>query len=176
MNRQEAFVVGSSVLLLAPVFKILEFTLLPSRIDLIMVLSCAVGWACNPWISGPAGFVLGLMDDLFAGRVLGVRALSFMIVAILVSSSKRFISSEMLFSKSMVSALCSGIGDVVSLGLFRTLGVTLGSSYVFSTIIPRTMVWTFFLVIPIDIFLIAMVKFLGRVFPGHKRKIGGLRL
>jgi rod shape-determining protein MreD len=176
MNKKEALVVGSSVLLLAPVFKILEFTLLPSRIDLIMVLSCAVGWSCSPWVSGPSGFVLGLMDDMFAGRLLGVRALSLMIVAILVSSSKRFISSEMLFSKGIVSSLCSGIGDVVSLVLFRALGILFGSSYALSTIIPRTMIWTFFLLIPIDMALIAIANLLERVLPEHSHKMGGLNL
>lgn len=169
MTRSESLVALSAIIL-GIVAKAFEFIALPVsfRPDLLVVLAVSVGWACEFWTSVPAGFALGLLEDLITGRALGSRAISLSIAAATASLLKRFISPDAVLSKVIAALVAATVADVASFALLRAMGIEVGLMNFVRMIWPSTAAWSVVLVLPLDAVNRRFALFLGRFWPARE--------
>lgn len=174
MSKRELCVIISCLLLL-PVIEIVEYVYfrdLPGP-DLTMVLSCAVGWAIDIPVSSLAGFSVGLFEDVFSGRIIGLSALSLTVTSAFTSWIRRRVSVDVIFSKSIAALISSIVGDFVGYISLRSLGVSVDFSYFCKTLLLYTSMWSFFLIIPFEFILQTLSNLILKLWPGNKEGKAG---
>ncbi len=169
MTRREFYTVIVS-LLLAPVLKAVEFASFPAvdRPDLLMILAVGLGLLCGPWVSGPAGFFVGLVEDLTVTRAFGVRGVSLGIAALSASALRRFLNPDAFFSRALITFVSVVAGDAVCYGLLRAKGIVVGTAHL-QRVLLNSAGWSFFLTTPISYGLKKAAAALLTVAPGDER-------
>ncbi len=169
MTRNETLTIASGILL-AIIAKALEFVVLPVRYrpDLLVVLAVAIGWGSGFWASLPAGFGLGLIDDLVFGRAPGSRAVSLAIASVSASTLRRFMNPDSILSKAVSALFSSAVSDVACFGMLRAMGVEVGLQYSFRTILPATVAWSVVLIVPVGGMVRRLSLLLGRLWPANE--------
>jgi rod shape-determining protein MreD len=169
MTRNESLAVVSA-LVLGILFKAFEFIVLPVayRPDLLVILAVSVGWACGFWASAPAGFALGLLEDLISGRAPGCRAISLSVAAATSTMLKRLISPDAVLSRVIAALLSTFVADAVSYGILRATGLEIGLQYVLRVILPASVVWSMVLILPLGGMNRRFALLLGRIWPAKE--------
>ncbi len=150
MTRREILTVIPA-LFLVPLLKVMEFVIFPSgqRPDLLIVLAVCIGLTCDVWNALPAGFLAGLLEDLIAWRIRGVRAISLALAAGAVSLGARAVNPDAPASRLTLSVVASVVGDIAAFGVIRSLGFPLSPSF-FRGVLVNTVLWSLALVLPIN--------------------------
>jgi len=169
MTRKEGLAAIASLLLVV-LFKSLEFVVLPVkyRPDLLAVLAASLGWACGLWMSFPLGLVLGLVEDLFFGRALGVRAISLGVASMTASLLKRFANPDSLLSKAIVAGISAVFCDAAGFAVLRAMGIGISLQYSVRTILPATVAWSIILILPVDGLQRRLAGLIGRIVPARE--------
>lgn len=171
MTRAEISI-AVAALVLTPAFKVVEFVALPVlyRPDFLLVLAVAVGWHSDVWSAAPAGFALGLLEDLFVGRFPGQRAVSLAAAAAISSSLKRLISPDSALSKVIAAVVSAAAADLASFVILRSGGIDASVTYLVRWIWPVSVAWSAFLVLPVESVTRRFAGLLGRLWPEEGRK------
>ncbi len=162
-------------IVLSPVFKAVEFVAFPggSRPDLLLLLVISASLTCDMWDSIPLGFLIGLLEDLVAKRLLGVRAISLAIAAGTVSLGSTALGPDTAVSKLALAFAASITGDAAAFLVLRGLGLPFSMSY-FRTVLMETLFWSVILVIPVNAIMAKLARFVSNILPGKTHREGGL--
>lgn len=154
-------------LILAPLAKVVESVAAPATggPDLLLVLAVCVGWLCDPWHATPAGFALGLVEDLVVARCLGSRAIPLAIAALLAGSLKSILSQESLSSKTLAALAGSTVADYATWGILAAKGIRIVPLYFVRSIWMPSALWAAFLVGPMHFALMRLAAWAGSVLP-----------
>jgi len=166
MTRRDAgFTLAA--LMLAPIFKLVEFVALPPlyRPDLLALLTAAAGRSLDPWVAAPVGFAVGLIEDLFVGRALGVRAVSLALAGVTSSLLKSVLDPDSAFSKMLGASAGTVTADVISFGILRARGTSVGLAYLLRYVIPGTLVWALALALPVGAAAERLARCIVRIWP-----------
>jgi rod shape-determining protein MreD len=171
MTRAEV-AIAAAALILAPLFKAFEFVLLPVlyRPDFLLALAVAVGWSSDLWTAATAGFTLGLLEDLFAGRALGTRALSMALAAVTSSFVKRLINPDSVLSKVIAAMVSAALADAASFAILRARGIEVGLIYFVRWIWPVSVGWSAVLVLPVGSITHRLARILSRLWPSEGKQ------
>ncbi len=171
MTRSD-LLVALSALVLAPLFKAVEFIVLPVayRPDLLVVLAISVGWTCEFWTAVPGGFIVGLVEDLLTGRALGSRAISLALAASTSTLLKRFVSPDAALSKVIAALVSAAVADAMNFAILRGMGIPAGLYNFLRVIWPATVAWSAVLVLPLDSLNRRFALLLGRLWPAGEEK------
>ena len=146
MSRKDWTLLIVSVCL-APLALLIQFVFLGGikDPDLNLILACAAGWLA-PWpTSGLLGFAVGLIQDLFAGRVLGFSALALTVASMSMSWMRRLLNPGMLFSAGLAGSASVMISDFLAFALLRLLKMPLQFELFLKKMLPFTVGWAFML-------------------------------
>lgn len=161
--------------LLAPLMLLIQHVCLGTTpgLDLAVVLACAAGWL-SPWpISGIIGFAIGLIQDLFVGRVIGFSALSLSVISMSMSSIRGFLNPSMAFSSSIAAVVCTGLGDLVTYVVLRLSKIPLSLSFFVKDILPYSLIWSFVLIVPFNFIVKGISGMLAMLWPAGKEQEAG---
>lgn len=97
MNPRDGSVI-TIALILAPLAKLIEFVAGPAvgGPDILAGLSVCVGWLCDMWYALPAGFVLGLIEDVVTARCLGSRAIALALASLVAAGIRSILNPDRL--------------------------------------------------------------------------------
>jgi rod shape-determining protein MreD len=152
--------------------KLFEFVFLPSiaRPDLLMVLSISAGYTAG-WNYGIyAGFLIGLLEDVFVGRVLGVRALSLAVAALISASTRDYVTPDAILPRALLSGGSALIGDSAAYVLLSAKGRSVTFRHFVSHILKYGIIWSIVLALPVSYFLYAASKKFEETFPERNPK------
>ena len=173
MTRRE-IASALSAFFLAPVFKVVEFVALPAayRPDFLVVLAAVVGWSSDVWSAAPVGFALGLLEDLFVGRVLGMRAMSLALASAISSVLKGALNPDSVFSKAISAGVAAAAADIASFSILRARGINVGVLYLLRWVLPATVAWSAVLAVPVGAAANGLARGIARLWPspGEGRK------
>ncbi len=141
--------------------------------DLAIVLACAAGWLAGWPISGVIGFSIGLIQDLFVGRVIGFSTLSLSVVSMSMSWIRGFLNPSMAFSSSIAAMISTGLGDLVSYAVLRLSKTPLSLSFFIREILPYSLLWSFILVVPVNSIVKGISGMLAMLWPNGKEQEAG---
>lgn len=169
MTRREGFVALTGVLL-SPLFKIFESVAVPAgfRPDFLLLLAVSCGWSCDVWAAAPAGFAVGLVEDLIVGRALGMRSASLAAAAVTASLLRRVINPDSAVSKILAALASAVVADAASLVILRSAGVELGYQYLARKILPVTVAWAGVLALPMDFIVTRISRALSGLWPARR--------
>lgn len=162
-------------LLLAPLVLLIQYVYLGSARgpDLAIALACAAGWI-SPWpASGVTGFAVGLMQDLFVGRIFGFSALSLSVAAMSMSWMRGFLNPGMMFSASIAATVSVLISDFVSYVTLRLLRTPINLVFFLKEILPSAVAWAFIMAIPFCFVIRNISNLLLKLWPDNEKEKAG---
>lgn len=170
MSR-DAFII-SLTLLLAVLAKIVESAALPALMgpDLLVVLAGCVGWSCDLWNAVPAGFAIGLLEDVIIGRALGARSVSLALAAASASALRWFINPDSLSSKVIAAFFAATLADFSTWLILGLRGISIPGSHFIKAIWIPTALWSVLLMGPAETAIRKAAGFIGRYFPSSETK------
>jgi rod shape-determining protein MreD len=161
--------------LLSPSLLIIEYACLGNTkgLDIPLALALSAGWF-NPFpVSGVIGFGIGLIQDLFVGRVLGFSALCLSLVSMLMSQVRGFLNPSMPFASSMAALISAGFGDMVAYLVLKLLRTPVSWAFFIKDILPLSLIWSFVLIIPVNLLTGGVFSLVTLFLPdGGKKKLG----
>lgn len=171
MTRHEISVVVLAIFV-APLAKMVEFAALRAvgGPDFLAVLAVSVGWSCDLWSAGPAGFILGLIEDLISGRALGTRAVSLALAAFLASGLRRFLNPDSLSSKMIAAFAGTALADLASWAILLSLGIPITYAHFAKSIWIRSALWSAFLIGPVEALMRRAAGSIQSLLPSSGRK------
>ncbi len=159
-------------MILAPLAKLIEFVAGPAvgGPDILAGLSVCVGWLCDMWYALPAGFVLGLIEDVVTARCLGSRAIALALASLVAAGIRSILNPDSLSSK-MLAALCgTTLADYVTWGILASRGIRIAAPYFFRSIWIPSALWSLALIGPLHFSVRRMALLAGTVWPPPGRK------
>lgn len=160
-------------ILLAPVMAAVQtaFVRHPGGPDLFIPLAAVAGWNMSPWLSAITGFVIGMCEDAFSGRLAGVFSLS-CALASLTSSYLRKILRPNWWSLSFASVCAGLVSEVSATLLLLASGVKLDLVRGAREMLIPVILWSCMFSPAFDLSIRPMALLLSKVWPWRERKDG----
>lgn len=170
MSRREGSIIAVAVLL-APLAKMVEFAAIPAigGPDILVCLAICVGWSCDVWNALPAGFALGLIEDIVTGRALGSRAVSLALAAALAAGMKRVVNPDSLSSKALAALCGTTLADCVTWGILALMGIHIATTHFLRGILVPSALWAAALVGPLEFTVKRLASAVQSVWPAPGR-------
>lgn len=161
-----------TALLTAVLAKVVESVMLPAvrSPDLLVVLAACVGWSCDLWNALPAGFAIGLIEDLIVGRALGSRAISLAVAAAAVSALKRFINPDSFSSKILAALASATLADLVTWAILRSMRMGIAATFFVREIWLPSALWSLLLIGPLHAVIRRTAAGLQNLWPSSGTK------
>ncbi len=171
MSLGDGFVI-TATLLLAPLAKMVEFAAAPAigGPDILAVLAVCLGWSCDIWNALPAGFALGLIEDVVTARALGSRAVSLTLAAALAYGMKRIMNPDSLSSKALAALSASTLADFSTWGILWSMDIRIAATHFVRAIWVPSALWSLALIGPLDFGVRRLARAVQAVWPASGRK------
>lgn len=171
MNPRDGSVIAVA-LVLAPLAKTVEFVAAPAvgGPDILAGLAVCVGWLCDLWYALPAGFVLGLIEDVVTARCLGSRAIALALAALLAAVIKSVLNPDSLSSKMLAALSGMTLADFVTWGVLASRGIRIAAPYFLRSIWIPSALWSLALIGPLHFAVKRMALGAANVWPSSGRK------
>ncbi len=165
-------------LMLVPLLKSLESVAFSGfrRPDFVMVLAVCAGLSFDVWHGLPAGFAIGLIEDLMFFRMPGLRAVSLCVTAGTASLFARAVNADVIPFKIVLSATASVLGDLASFGILRAKGYPFSGSFFVKVILVNSALWSGGLAVPFHFALKRLARLGHRLFPARSPKGGMMQV
>jgi rod shape-determining protein MreD len=171
MSAGDGFVI-TATLLLAPLAKMVEFAAAPAigGPDILTVLAVCLGWSCDIWNALPAGFALGVIEDVVTARALGSRAVSLALAAALACGMKRVMNPDSLSSKALAALGGSTLADFATWGILWSMEIRIAATHFLRAILGPSALWSLALIGPLDFGVRWLARVVQAVWPASGRK------
>ncbi|HHY11409.1 MAG TPA: hypothetical protein GX529_02145 [Firmicutes bacterium] len=141
-------------------------------LDLALVLACSAGWFSPLPASGVIGFGIGLIQDLFVGRIIGFSALSLSVVSMSMSWVRGFLNPAMPFASSIATMISTGVGDFTAYVVLQLLSTPVSWEFFIRDMLPYSLIWSFTLIIPVNLVVNGVAGILAMVWPDSTKEVG----
>jgi rod shape-determining protein MreD len=122
------------------------------------------------WYALPAGFVLGLTEDVVTARCLGSRAVALGLAALVAAGIRSVLNPDSLYSKALAAFCGTTVADYVTWGLLAAKDIRITSAYFLRSIWIPSALWSLALIGPLEFSLRRIALAAQSVWPSPGRK------